>query len=188
MIRSKFKNGPSTLPKAVVMTLGTGEDGYYVNPSNASDIDWWSDYISDVTNAWRESGLGQQKDVNISNTNLAFFTVIGGIHSGQSLNNFLVEGVRLLYQSNISTANRKQLDDHYNYYFPTISSSSVPVPVDDCTTSDNENSDVYIALISLFASLLAVSAIIIFYLYRKLLQVEASILSSSSDAKSSSKL
>jgi predicted alpha/beta superfamily hydrolase len=171
MIISKFKAGSymGPLPKAIVFTLGTAEDGYYVNPSNSSDVNYWSDFIRKVTYAWKDVGVvgTTSADSTVDGANLFFFTVVGGIHSIQSLNNFLYEGVRRLYQSHIPVQFRRPLYDHFNYIFPASTESSTCSGDGAAVSSKNNEDNLKIGLYILLILFIG-SGILNAILYRKL--------------------
>jgi hypothetical protein len=106
-----------TAPKAVVMSLGTAEDGLYPNLQNPEEYTYWTEFISDVKDAWLEVGLDK--------TTLAYFTLTGGIHTGISYaDDVLLESAKSLYKHDFPMPDKDQASAYIIYAFPEDSSGS----------------------------------------------------------------
>lgn len=117
-IRDTFDTNPDhVVPKSVVMTLGTAEDGLYPNMQNPDEYTYWTEFISDVKDSWLAVGLGKQT--------LAYFTLAGGIHTGISYaDDILLESAKSLYQVDFPMTDRDQSYAYISYVYPVAADSS----------------------------------------------------------------
>lgn len=127
-ITRSYSHSNATIPKAVVMTLGTQESPQIYVPANypatVNKKVTWEQFVAQVTDAFLHIGMGQSPSSgaifpSVVESNLVSINYIGGEHNSMQWGDVFSLGLSLLYRSQYPDSTRLQRSQAVVWNYPT---------------------------------------------------------------------